>query len=683
MSAPTTPPVTSNDMPKTASSRPDGFMVLGRPWVIPASSLWNIVIFIASLTLSLSVFADMQNQEIILSVNGEEATETIVQALADVQQLTVVPIQTDDDTSDTAPTEITIDSPILSTRVEQVRRSDNPEEIRNNVFVVITSGDDSVGAVRSYVSDNFGANISNIRNVPEFFNLGTPVQTFAAFVALLPATLAFFMTFFLWLSPTNPRANTGRYIGITMYLAGFVLSLATLANQWGLYTSFELLVDGIMTNGQLTLGFALAYAIFWVAGRFDETSVIAGILERVALGLAGLTLIALLLLSNILDGFSFILGTYSQPTTIIITLVVIIFGGLGLRLLMSSDYFNETPDQRTAWQGWLMLSPNIIGFMLFFAGPLLLSFYLSFTNSAVGTVPDFIGFDNYAEIMSMEIVTQEDTSQPAQSALTIGYTVLGTFDSGDSRLVIGAKDALFWISLRNTLVFCFLLIPLAIVPALTLSLVLNSKLPGMKFFRAIYFLPSVAAVVGTALIWRWLYNPSTGYYNYVISNSVEWLNSTFGWAIADPQLEWLTDPSVVMFSMVFLAAWGLVGYNTVLFLAGLQGIPGTLYEAAMIDGANRWQQFRNVTLPMLAPTTFFVVITTIVTGLQVFNEPYTLFPLQPIPENATTSVYYLYRRGFFFFEFGYASSIAWVLFLIIFSITLVQFRLQRGGAYND
>ncbi|MBZ0280127.1 MAG: sugar ABC transporter permease [Anaerolineae bacterium] len=137
-----------------------------------------------------------------------------------------------------------------------------------------------------------------------------------------------------------------------------------------------------------------------------------------------------------------------------------------------------------------------------------------------------------------------------------------------------------------------------------------------------------------------------------------------------------------MISVVILAAWQVVGFNTVLFLAGLQGIPKELYEAASIDGADGWRRFRFVTLPMLAPTTFFVIITTVITGLQAFNEPYALFPSRPLPENAITSVFYLYNQGFFRFNFGYASAIAWVLFALIFLITLAQFRLQRSNAYE-
>jgi ABC-type sugar transport system permease subunit len=194
---------------------------------------------------------------------------------------------------------------------------------------------------------------------------------------------------------------------------------------------------------------------------------------------------------------------------------------------------------------------------------------------------------------------------------------------GNTRIIIGAKDRLFWVSLGNTLKFCLLLIPLSIVPAIGMALILNSSLPGVNFFRALYFLPSVAAVVGTALIWRWLYTPVTGYINYALTTLSGW----FGFA--NPEIGWLNDPNWVLFSIVILAAWQVVGYNTVLVLAGLQNIPKTLYEAAQIDGANHWRQFWNITLPMLQPTIFFVLITTMVTGLQFFMShiPYFLHDL--------------------------------------------------------
>jgi ABC-type sugar transport system permease subunit len=515
----------------------------------------------------------------------------------------------------------------------------------------------------------------NVLQVENFLNLGRPVQVFAAIFVLLPGIVGLIASYYLL-----RRNGNGRYLSMMINFGGFALSIFLLMGLWGVYESFERIVDGIMANATVALALPVAYFIYWLAGRFDEESRLHRVLEMISVGIAMLTLIALLLLSNILGGASYVISQYSRLEVWVATAALVGFGFLMWRMLHLGAYFGETPDQRAAWQGWLMLAPNIVGFLLFFAGPLLLSLYLSFTDSSVGQVPNVIFFENYAQALSLELQPASPEIN-AQDALSFGFRVLGEFNIFGSRYVLGAKDYLFWISLRNTLVFCLMLLPLAIIPALGMSLILNSSLPGVKIFRAVYFLPSVAAVVGTALIWRWLYDPVIGYINFAISGVVNFLNG-FGISLADPEVQWLTEPSVVLFSVVLLSAWQVVGYNTVLFLAGLQGIPNVLYEAAQIDGANRWQQFRNVTFPMLAPTTFFVVITTMVTGLQVFNEPYALFPSRPIPTQATTSVYYMYLQGFNQFEFGYASSIAWVLFAIIFGFTLLQFRLSRNEAYD-
>lgn len=512
----------------------------------------------------------------------------------------------------------------------------------------------------------FNMDVLNVLGKPT--DLGKPVQNFVALLLLLPVLLAIVGSFQLLRGQ-----NQGRYFSLMVNVAGLALSLFALLGLWGFYESYERIVDGVMANGFLTLGFALAYLLYWMSGRM-EAERLKFVFERFSLLVAGLTLILLLLFSNILDGASHVLSQYGHLQTWLVTALVAIFLFFTLRLLALGRDFSERPDQRNAWQGWLMLSPNIIGFLFFFAAPLLLSFYLSFTDNTVGRVPKVIGLSNYANLLSLNITKVEDDTL-AQNALPFGYAVLSEFKFGETRYALGAKDRLFWISLRNTLLFCLMLLPLAIIPALGMALILNSSLPGMHFFRAIYFLPSVAAVVGTALIWRWLYTPTTGYISYVLTS----LSTFFGFA--DPKIEWLSDPRVVLFSVVLLAAWQVVGYNIVLFLAGLQGVPRSLYEASKIDGANPWQRFVNVTLPMIAPTTFFVVITTMVTGLQVFNEPYALFPSRPIPENATTLVYYLYTKGFGQFQFGYASAVAWVLFFIIFTFTFVQFRLNRSQAY--
>lgn len=512
--------------------------------------------------------------------------------------------------------------------------------------------------------------------VQQMLRLGRPVIVFVAIIALLPAAISVFSTVQLL-----RRRLSGRYAALALQYIGFVLCVVVLAHQLNIFLSFELVVDGVMENPWLLLGFPIAYGLFWLGGRRQPQSGLAKRVETAGILLGMATLIAVLFLSNILTYVDYVLRAYAQPLTWVATALAILLGFSALRLLHSGEYFSERQDQVAAWQGWLLLSPNIIGFVIFFAGPLLLSLYLSFTNSTVGAVPEFTGLENYGQIFALEIQPLPDPEATLQSALSFGYTPLGSVTLFGTTFVLGARDSLFWLSLRNTIVYCAILVPLSVIPALGLALVLNSKLPGVKLYRAIYFLPSVAAVVGTALIWRWLYDPTIGYINYAITGVVNFLNS-LGLQVSDPQIAWLTGPGTVLISMVILSAWQVVGFNTVLFLAGLQGIPNELNEAAAIDGASGWRTLRYITIPMLAPTTFFVIITTIITGLQAFNEPYALFPALPIPENAVTAVYYLYNQGFFRFNFGYASAIAWVVFALIFVVTLAQFRLQRSNAYE-
>ena len=185
---------------------------------------------------------------------------------------------------------------------------------------------------------------------------------------------------------------------------------------------------------------------------------------------------------------------------------------------------------------------------------------------------------------------------------------------------MGAHDPLFWIGFRNIILFAVVAIPLAVFPALLLAALLNSKIPGMKVFRAIYFIPYVAGLLGVLLIWKQLYNASIGYINYGIDRLFALINLIPGLDLTAPQPEWLSDPKFAMWSIVIFFAWFMTGYNAVLFVAGMQGIPRSLYEAADIDGASWWQKFRNITVPMLRPTTFFVVATTTILGLQIFTR---------------------------------------------------------------
>ena len=331
--------------------------------------------------------------------------------------------------------------------------------------------------------------------------------------------------------------------------------------------------------------------------------------------------------------------------------------------------------------GWAFLSPNLLGFLIFIAGPLLFSLYVSFTNWDAFGQGDWVGLDNYARALNLTIAPLADAAQRANQVIDITvYDELFRFGLAGNNFVVGAQDKLFWIALGNTLKFVLLAVPLSVVPALLLANLLNSKIPGMKIFRAVYFLPSVAAVVGIALVWQWLFNATVGYINYFISIATNFVGVT------DPQVRWLSESDTALVAVVIMAAWQWIGFNTVLFLAGLQSIPKVLYEAATVDGANSYKQFTKITIPLLAPTTFFVLVTTTIQSMQIFEQIFIVMGQNPAgPGNSTlTLVLYLYQKGFQRFEQGYASSIAWILFAIIFAATLFQVQRQRmGGSGYD
>ncbi len=331
--------------------------------------------------------------------------------------------------------------------------------------------------------------------------------------------------------------------------------------------------------------------------------------------------------------------------------------------------------------GWAFLSPNLLGFLIFIAGPLLFSLYVSFTNWDAFGNADWVGLSNYGRVLNLTLVPLADIAQRANEVLDVRvYDELTRIQLFGRSYVVGAQDKLFWIALGNTLKFVLLAVPFSVVPALFLANLLNSKVPGMKFFRAVYFLPSVAAVVGIALVWQLFFNASIGYINYFISQITTFLG------IADPQIRWLSESSTALLAVVIMAAWQWIGFNTVLFLAGLQSIPRELYEAATVDGAGSGRQFTHITVPLLAPTTFFVIVTTTIQAMQIFEHIFIVMGTNPAgPGNSTlTLVLYLYQKGFQRFEQGYASSIAWILFAIIFAATLFQVQRQRmsGSGYD-
>lgn len=287
--------------------------------------------------------------------------------------------------------------------------------------------------------------------------------------------------------------------------------------------------------------------------------------------------------------------------------------------------------QRRTRVAYMFLAPALILMMVFVVVPVAASFVMSLTDFNIRALANwgnakFIGLGNYVRLFG---------------------------------------DELFWKALRNTLYFVGVGVPLAVTLSLALAALLNSPLNRAKnLFRIGYYLPSITETVAIAVVWRWVLNSRYG----ILKQALEMVG------LQCPN--WLGDPAWAMPAIIMMAVWKGLGHNALIFLAGLQSIPSTVYEAAQIDGADGWEQFRFITLPLLAPTTFFVGTMTLIGYLQLFAEPYTLTDGGPL--DATLSiVLYMYRHGFKFFNLGYASAMAYVLFGLIFVATLLT--MKRKG----
>ena len=474
------------------------------------------------------------------------------------------------------------------------------------------------------------------------------------------------------------RASFGRSLSLAADYVTFLGAVLVLLHLNRVFIGLDALGETFVRG----IPFGLVAVAAWVVtGWGEQTDRFPG-LRRWARYVAWLAVGALLIAVGLLPGMATFLVRTAQPVQLGLVAAILVSGYIAWRTFQGDVAFAlgvRTGTKHTL-DGLLFASPNVLGFVAFFAGPLLFSLFVSLTEWDAFGEPVFVGLSNYAEILSLNVAFA-DAGQSSAAALADGYQPW--FRWGD--LVVGAKDVMFWRSIRNIVVFTAFALPLSTIPALFLATLLNSKAPGIKVFRAIYFIPSIAGVVAVALIWRQLFDSTIGWLNYLISLAIAGLNNLPFVSITDPRLQWLSDADIALFSLVIVFSWMFIGYNAVLFLAGLQGIDNTLHEAARIDGANRWQRFRHITLPSLRPTTFFVVASTGILTLQLFGENVVLFPTTtPIgagPQNSTlTPVVYLYEQGFRRFAFGYASAVAWVLFILIFVFTLVQFRRQRKQA---
>src|SRR5262245_3978640 len=288
-------------------------------------------------------------------------------------------------------------------------------------------------------------------------------------------------------------------------------------------------------------------------------------------------------------------------------------------------------ESRQASAGRLFALPALALIGVFFFVPVVVGLVLSLTDFDIYAIGDpsiarFVGAGNYVEIL---------------------------------------RNPVFWKALGNTLYFVFASGPLMMIVSLAAALLLNAKLARARgFFRTAYFLPVVTTIVAVSIVWRYLYHPHYG-----------WLNFALG-KLGIPPIDWLGDPHWAMPAIIVLAVWKNFGYNMLILLAGLQSIPEALYEAARIDGASTWRQFRHVTVPMLAPIVTMVNVLTIAGYFQLFAEPYVM--TQGGPLQSTVSVlYFMYEEGFKWWNLGSASAVAFVLFLFISCVTALQLRLVR------
>ena len=505
----------------------------------------------------------------------------------------------------------------------------------------------------------------------------------ALFLAALAVPLLFSIaagTSVLW---TWQRTSRGRVMAVFVDYLAFLTVFLLLLHFSGVFVGFDDLADVFGAAIPWLVLALIGYLIGYVLDGLSHRPAVHQAVHYLRLGVLAVAGIGFLWAIDAMHGALELLRGLGDPlrfglavASLVLFIFLIALWGRAGRLR-----FGATLTDSDVLDGVLLISPNFLGFLGFFAGPLLFSLYVSLTDWNAFSDPVFRGLGNYIDIISLQVLVLEDPSVFLPPGLEAGFSEIARVGS----VVVAAKDKLFWISLRNIIVFCLIAIPLAVIPAIFLASLLNQHIRGIRVFRAIYFIPAVAGVVGIALIFRGLLDQTVGWINYLITISVDTLNSVFGLALVDPKIGWLSDPLTALPMVAVVFAWITIGFNTVLFLAGLQGVPADLYEAATIDGANRWQKFRNITLPSVSATTFFVVATTAILAMQVFTEAWVLKGLDPGgPNNATlTPVMYLYETGFQNFEFGYASAVAWVLFGLIFIFTIVQYRRQRAEAFGE
>lgn len=277
--------------------------------------------------------------------------------------------------------------------------------------------------------------------------------------------------------------------------------------------------------------------------------------------------------------------------------------------------------------GWVFILPALLGTLIFIVIPVICSFGLSFTKWDLLNPIRFVGLDNYKEIFS---------------------------------------EVLFFKIFWNTVVFAISTSVLGVIIPLILACILNSKIRGSEFYKTAYFLPFITPMIVIGVVWEWIFDPNIGLLNHILHLHINWLY----------------DTHFAMPALIIVSVWKLIGYNMVIFLSSLSGISQSMFEAAKIDGATPFQTFKNVTIPLLSPSIFFVVIITAISSFQVFDLIYLMTQGGPL-DSTNVLVYAIYKNAFEYFNVGKASAIAYVLFFIILVLTLVQWSLRKKLVYNE
>lgn len=276
---------------------------------------------------------------------------------------------------------------------------------------------------------------------------------------------------------------------------------------------------------------------------------------------------------------------------------------------------------------WIFILPAVMGIIIFIIIPIFFSFGLSFAKWDLLNPIEFVGFDNYKEILT---------------------------------------EPLFGKILLNTVIFALATSIFGVIIPLILASILNRKIRGSEFFKTAYFLPFITPMIVIGIIWQWIFDPNIGLLNKVLQIHVNWLY----------------DPHWAMPALIIVSVWKLIGYNMIIFLSSLSGISNSMFEAAKIDGASPLETFFYVTIPLLSPTIFFVVIITAVSSFQIFDLIYLMTQGGPL-DSTNVLVYAIYKNAFEYFNAGKASAIAYVLFIIILILTLIQWNLRKKLVYNE